>query len=79
MSKLNRMICRGREVENMDAVELKKVNALTKLELLVAFVHCFDGDGCDNCEGCPLEDVDGCKYDLKMEIAERLMGRGQGA
>lgn len=58
----------------MEMVALNKVLSLSNLELTIAFVKCFDGEECDSCHGCPLEGESGCAYDLKIEIAKRLMG-----
>lgn len=59
----------------MNNETLLKIKSLSKVELLIAFVKCFDnGDECEGCHGCPLEDEAGCAYNLKMEIVDRLMG-----
>lgn len=50
------------------------VKDLTNTELAIAVVKCLDGMQMpDGCHGCPLEDENGCIYDLKIEVAKRLM------
>lgn len=58
---------------------IERIKELSNLELVIAFIKCFDNGDCSTCHGCPLEKEAGCAYELKMEIAERLMGRGQDA
>ena len=59
----------------METVTLDKILGLSKLELLIAFIKCFDnGEECEGCQGCPLQGEAGCAYSLKIEIAKRLMG-----
>lgn len=56
-------------------ISSSKLKELSKIELVIAFVKCFDGGvDCDHCHGCPLEGETSCAYNLKMEIVNRLMG-----